>query len=108
VARVLVAEPEPDLRLLAEQALLELGHEPVAPDAQRVGDAVDVLLLAPSDQTLALTYELRRRHPQLPIVCVATHAPNEEVRRLRAAAHLLKPYTLAELQQALARALDAR
>ena len=101
MARVLIAEPEPDLRLLAEQALLELGHEPLALDDIPPG-RVDVLLCATSAHALA--HALRRRQPELPIISLGTVAADPETRALRPVAHLIKPYTLGELQRDLARA----
>ena len=103
MARVLIAEPEPDLRRLAEQALLELGHEPLALDDIPPG-RVDVLLCATSADALALAHALRRRQPELPIISLGTVAADPETRALRPVAHLIKPYTLGELQRALARA----
>jgi CheY-like chemotaxis protein len=104
MARVLIAEPEPDLRRLAEQALLELGHEPLSLDADILPSRVDVLLLAASADAVALAHALRRRHPGLSIISLGTVAAGPETRALRPVAHLVKPYTLGELGRALARA----
>jgi CheY-like chemotaxis protein len=102
--RVLIAEPEPDLQRLAEQALLELGHQPLALDTDIAPSRVDVLLLAASADALALAHALRRRLPELPIISLGTRAACTETRALRPVAHLVKPYTLGELGRALARA----
>jgi len=105
VARVLIAEPEPDLRLLAEQAVLELGHEPVLLGAHTAGAPVDVLLLATSADAVAIARAHRRDDPGLPIVCLGTLSASAEIRRLEPVAHLLKPYTLTDLARALTRAV---
>jgi CheY-like chemotaxis protein len=105
VARVLIAEPEPDLRLLAEQAVLELGHEPLLLDAFLAGTHVDVLLLATSPDAVAIARAQRRHDPALPIVCLGTLAAGADIRRLRPVAHLLKPYTLSDLARALTQAV---
>jgi hypothetical protein len=105
VARVLIAEPEPDLRLLAEQAVLELGHEPLLLDAFLAGTHVDVLLLATSPDAVAIARAHRRHDPALPIVCVGTLAAGADIRCLRPVAHLLKPYTLSDLARALTQAV---
>lgn len=108
MARVLIAEPEPDLRLLAEQAVLELGHEPLSVDAHTAGCRVDVLLLATSADAVELAQALRRRQPELPIVTLGTVAAGPETHALRPVEHLVKPYTLRDLQRALGRAHAAR
>lgn len=105
MARILIAEPEPDLRLLAEQAVLELGYEPVLLEAYTGGTPVDVLLLATSDGAVAIAHAHRRSDPALPIVCVGTLGLTAEIRRLEPVAHLLKPYTLSDLARALTRAV---
>ena len=105
MARILIAEPEPDLRLLAEQAVLELGYEPVLLEANTAGAPVDVLLLATSADAVAIAHAHRRSDPALPIVCLGTMGASAAIRRLRPVAHLLKPYTLGDLAQALTRAV---
>ena len=107
MARVLIAEPEPDLRSLAQQAVLELGHEPLLLDADSAGARVDVLLLAASGDAVATASALRRHDPALPIVCTGTGVADDEVRRLAPVAYLVKPYSLADLGRALARAVAA-
>jgi hypothetical protein len=102
---VLIAEPEPDLRLLAEQAVLELGHEPVLLDPGAAGAYADVLLLADSRDAVAIARAHRRLDPALPIVCLGTLGAGADIRRLRPVAHLLKPYTLSDLARALALAV---
>lgn len=105
VARILIAEPEPDLRVLAEQAVLELGHEPVLLEAHTAGTRVDVLLLATSADAVAIAQAHRRNDAALPIVCVGTTGASAAIHQLEPVAHLLKPYTLSDLAQALTRAV---
>ena len=105
MARVLIAEPEPDLRLLAEQAVLELGHEVRLLDAHTLDVHIDVLLLATSADAVAIALRLRRHDPALPIVCLGTEPAGADIRRLRPVAHLIKPYTLGELGRALTQAV---
>ena len=105
MARILIAEPEPDLRQLAEQAVLELGYEPVLLEAYTAGTAVDVLLLATSADAVAIAQAHRRSDPGLPIVCLGTLGASADIRGLEPIAHLLKPYTLSDLARALARAV---
>jgi CheY-like chemotaxis protein len=105
VARVLIAEPEPDLRSLAEQAVLEFGHEPLLLEDYTGDIPADVLLLAISADAIATASALRQHDPALPIVCTGTLVMDDEVRGLRPVAYLIKPYTLNDLWVALARAV---
>jgi DNA-binding response OmpR family regulator len=104
-ARVLVGEPYPEVRSLVERVLAQLGHEAVAHDADWDADGlpdVDVLILEPSLENGAeLVDALRRRKPELPVICTASHPPAREVERLAPMAYLVKPFALAELEEAL-------
>jgi CheY-like chemotaxis protein len=107
VARILVAEKHPAVRLLLERRLEHLGHEPVAWDG---GDAavetVDAALVEPADpETLAFARTLQRDHPDLPIVVSSVRGRTLETAWLRPAAHLVKPFAVSRLEQALDAAL---
>lgn len=106
MALVLIAELEPDLRLLAEQAVIELGHRPLLLDAHDGDTRVDVLVLG--SHPCAIAQALRRRDPGLPIVSIGALPAATEVRALRPVAHLVIPYTLSQLARALTRALATR
>jgi hypothetical protein len=106
MARVLIIEPEPDLRSLAEQAVLELGHEPVLFDDHAPDQPVDVAILATFDGMAAVANELRRRLPDLPIICLDTRPAGRSARALSAVARLIEPYTLAQLRTVLDQALN--
>ncbi len=104
MARVLISEPEHDLRLLAEQWLIELDHEPLALGG-RPGIRVDVLLLAASPGAAVVAHALRRLQPGLAIVSCGVTPAGRDIRALGPVAHLVKPYTIEQLDRALARAL---
>jgi CheY-like chemotaxis protein len=106
MARVLIIEPEPDLRSLAEQALIELGHEPVLFGDDAEGEPVDVVILATFNGMAAVAHELRRKLGDPPIICLDTRPASSSTHALAPVAHLTEPYTLAQLQAALSRALD--
>lgn len=107
VARVLIIEPEPDLRLLANDAVLELGHDPVLESNQDGDDRVDVILLAVSGGSTTLASGLRRRYPGLPIIYLHTREASYKTQAVPPAARVFKPYTLGDLQRALNHALGA-
>jgi CheY-like chemotaxis protein len=108
MARVLIVEPEPDLRSLAEQALLELGHEPVLFEDDTPSEPIDAVILATFDGMTTVTDELRRRRHDLPIICVGMRPAGGGAGTVPPVAHLMHPYTLAQLQNALQGALDHR
>jgi CheY-like chemotaxis protein len=106
MARVLIIEPEPDMRSLAEQAVLELGHEPVLFDDHAEDQPVDVVILATFNGMAAVANELRRRLNDVPIICLDTRPAGSSARALAPVAHLIEPYTLAQLRTVLDQALD--
>lgn len=104
MARIVVAESEPDLRKLAEDAVRELGHE-LVPASNRA--APDLVLATQSGDALRLVRALRARQPRVPIVFLATSEPRPETRAIPCAVHVAAPYRLAELRRAITRALAA-
>lgn len=105
MARVLVLEPDDDLRQLFAHMLRHLGHEVVRPEH---APDTEVLLVEPSaDDELALACSLRRHRPDLPVVCASIHSPGEETRCLAPCAHLVKPFGLVDLETALESVLQA-
>lgn len=107
--RILVAEPSPDVRELLVRAIEESGHraeiwqgEPAGPPA-----SLDLLMGEPADPSvLALAHALRRTRPDLPIVWVSVVPPSRATRALSPSAHLVKPFSLAELGAAIQAALS--
>src|SRR5579875_1881336 len=91
MACVLVLEPEPDLRRLAQEALAELGHEAVLDPAPGQGSQVDVVLVAPCPGMKALIDSLRGARGSVAVVSVGGWPLSEELRALRPGAHLVAP-----------------
>jgi CheY-like chemotaxis protein len=108
VASVLLTEPHAEVRELLGRMLVRLGHEPVLAPADRPGDLpeCDVLLLEPAAATAyELAERLRRRSPELPIVVASIYLPSPPVMALDPVAYLVKPFPLAELEQAIEQAM---
>jgi two-component SAPR family response regulator len=64
------------------------------------------ILLEPADViSMELAQAARAVHPELPIVCASIQPPTPGSRKLAPAAHVVKPFTLSELDRALSTAL---
>lgn len=109
-ARVLVAEPHPELRGLFERVLDELGHEAVVPrdDRHEHLPDVDVLLFGPQlDGGAQLARSLRAAKPDLPVICACSGPVSAEIEQLAPLTFLVKPFRLADLEAALTGAVAA-
>jgi CheY-like chemotaxis protein len=108
MARILISEPHPELRVLLEAVVRRAGHEPVGPGELTSDDAPAVMILEPaSADGLAAAARLRRRLEGLPIICASIFPPSDESRALAPVEHLIKPFRLRELEAAIASALAA-
>ena len=110
--KILVVEPHAEVRALIGHVVERLGYEPVYPTGRR-GEVlpecdVDVLLVEPADPgALSAAKTLRDDHEELPIVCASIYPRFEQADRLGPVAYLVKPFGLAELEQALSTAVES-
>ena len=108
MARILISEPHPDLRVLIEAVVRRTGNEPVGQRELIGGDAPAAMILEPaSADDLAAASQLRRRLEDLPIICASIFPPTDESSALGPVAHLIKPFRLRELEAAIVSALAA-
>jgi CheY-like chemotaxis protein len=106
MARILISEPHPDLRVLLEAIVRRTGHEPVGQGELAVDDAPELMILEPaSAEGLAAANRLRSRLEDLPIICTSILPPSAATQALAPVAHLLKPFRLLELEAAINSAL---
>jgi CheY-like chemotaxis protein len=106
VATILIVDPDPATRSLLEVLVLRLGHRPIGQRELSEGENPELLLLEPASRAgLRLAARLRRRLPQLPILCVSIDPPNWETRELGVAGHVMKPFRRSQLERALESAL---
>lgn len=110
MARILVCEPNPEVRALLAHVVARLGHEPVQAEdgpGDVLTDDADVLLIEPAYQrALSMAEMLRARQGELPIVCASIFPPTPEWQELKPVAYLVKPFSLADLEQALLEAVE--
>jgi hypothetical protein len=106
MARILISEPHPDLRVLIEAVVRRTGNEPVG-QGQLIGaDGPAAMILEPaSAEGLAAAALLRSRLEDLPIICASIYPPTDESSALSPVAHLIKPFRLRELEVAIVSAL---
>ena len=109
VASVLVQEHDEHVRTLLEAQLAALGHEALVcgeEGARWSPRHFDVAIVEPAiPPGLQLARDLRIARPGTPLVLASVMAPTDETRALAPVVHLLKPFRLAELAEALALAL---
>jgi CheY-like chemotaxis protein len=107
MARILISEPHPDLRVLIEAVVRRTGNEPVGQGELTIDDAPAVMILEPAfADGLAAAARLRGRL-DLPIICASIYPPSDESCALHPVAHLIKPFRLRELEAAITSALAA-
>ena len=106
MARILISEPHPDLRVLIEAVVRRTGNEPVGQADLIDEDAPAVMILEPSSADgLAAASRLRHRLGDLPIICASIYPPSDESCALAPVAHLIKPFRLHQLEAAIVAAL---
>lgn len=109
MGRILIAEPHADVRSLFEFVVERLGHEPLSISRGDGSDLppIDAALVEPAaPSALALAESLRRRQPELPIVCASIFPPEPAALALGPLAYLEKPFGLSELEYVLRLALE--
>ncbi len=109
MARVLIAEPTPEIRLLLERAVERLGHGLVPHERAGAPEEVDadILLLEPAlTGGVELARALRERRPDAAIVVCSIYPPTAETLALEPAALLEKPFTREALDRALMAAAE--
>jgi CheY-like chemotaxis protein len=106
VATILIVDPDPATRSLLELLCLRLGHTPIGPREWVDGKEPDLLLLEPAARPgVRLARGVRRRFPQLPILCVSIDGPSDDCRELGAVGHVMKPFRRTQLERAVEQAL---
>jgi CheY-like chemotaxis protein len=108
MARILIHEPHPDVRILLAAVVRRAGHDPVGHGELASGDTPELMILEPaSADGLVAAARLRRRLADLPIICTSIEPPTRATKALAPVAHLVKPFRLGELEAAIASALAA-
>ena len=108
MARVLILEPDEEIRELFAHMLTRLGHEPLT-SAEEAGSCDAVLLEPAWEPGVALTWRLRHERRDLPVIAASVlSSPPGGASPLPVVRHLVKPFTLVQLADAVAEALFRR
>lgn len=107
MADVLVLEPHPEIRELLVRLLVRLGYTPI--DKNDLPERKpDIVVLEPAAiGGIKIVQNLREQNPALPLVCVSIYPLEPWVEALLPTAHLLKPFTLSQLGEAMALASES-
>jgi DNA-binding NtrC family response regulator len=121
MARILVIDDEPDMRVLLEQTLKAAGHEVIlAADGRegveryctRPADLVITDLYMPNQEGLETIAELRRRFPEVAIIAMSGKAAALTMlsiaQKFGAIGILHKPFLTEELIAAVGKALGGK
>jgi DNA-binding response OmpR family regulator len=104
VARILIVEPHADIRALFAHVVRRAGHEPVLAELHDACPDVDAAVIEPGDGP-GLACARRLRALGRPVVFASIFPAEQETLELEPAAYFVKPFALAELEQALEAAL---
>src|SRR5204862_6267048 len=78
MARILISEPHPDLRVLIEAVVRRTGNEPVGQGELTSDDAPEAMILEPaSADGPAAAARLRGRLERFPIICARIFPPSD-------------------------------
>jgi len=110
MATIMVADEHDEVQRLLSYVVARVGHTPVFWTAAQsdVLDGFEALLVEPAfPGCFRYAQAVRSARPELPIVFVSIYPPTPEVSALGGVVHLLKPFSLCELESALEHALLA-
>jgi CheY-like chemotaxis protein len=98
--RVLIAEPNEDIRTLLELTVRRLGYEPVQAQAEHAVDDVDAMLLEPA---CAVGRSILRRFggDAPPVVCLSIYPREQGLEPASSVAYLVKPASPTAIGDAL-------
>jgi hypothetical protein len=107
VARVLICEPDPEVRELLSRVVARLGHQPLLDESDLA--PVDAIVLEPSHApSVERAQAFRAVEGTTPIVCASIDLPGAGSRRLDPVAYLVKPFALPDLEAALKHVLNGK
>jgi CheY-like chemotaxis protein len=110
MATIMVADEHDEVQRLLSYMVARVGHTPILWGAAEsdVLHGFEALVVEPAvPGCFRYAQAVRSERPELPIVCVSIYPPTPDVRALGGVVHMLKPFSLSELESALEQALLA-
>lgn len=104
MAKIVVSEPQDEVRELLLRVVARLGHEGVTYESERDLSGAGVLLLEPAAAGGADVASAAHACGAA-VVCVSIYPPSDETRALEPVAFLHKPFSLVDLEHAIVEAL---
>jgi DNA-binding response OmpR family regulator len=104
VGRILILEPDPEIRELLRRVVTRLGHEALAPAAvpARAPGGLRAIVLEPHwAPALELVRTLRKREGELPLVFESLQPTSPASGELHPLRYLVKPFGLRELEESI-------
>jgi O-succinylbenzoate synthase len=101
---VLICEPYPEVRELLRRIVVRMGHEAVLDDAA-LGEVAAIVVEPAHTGSVERAQAFRAVAGDVPVICASIELPNGGTKRLEPVAHLLKPFSLPDMEAALNRAL---
>src|SRR3954447_20328553 len=110
MARIVVCESSPELQHLFTRTLARLGHEPtIVHGPASDSDWADAVLVdVDSDAMAGAATALHAHAPELPVIVCSIYPRDARSEAFEPVAHLLKPFTRADLDRAIGEALGPR
>ena len=110
MAKILIVEPHAEVRDLLVRIVARLGHESVSYAGAAAHDLadIDVVLLEPAALDGLEAARAARAASGAAVVCVSIYPASEEARALDPVTHLMKPFSLLDLERAVLAALERR
>ena len=106
MAKIGIWEPDPEVRTILVRAATRLGHDPLPADVAIPRDGLDLVLVEPADgRSRETVARLADADVHLRIICVSIHPPELPSLPFKTVSYLLKPFALADLQNAIEQAL---
>lgn len=100
--RILIAEPDRDVRALLVLTVRSLGYEPVVyEDGSRINGAVAVVMEPASAGARELLDARREQRPDLPVICLSIYPVDFGLAPSDVSAYLTKPFSARSLAAAL-------
>jgi CheY-like chemotaxis protein len=100
IPRILIAEPNDDVRSLLELTVSRLGYDVVAAESQDLHHDVDAIILEPGD-AVGRSIVARLGDDSPPVICLSIYPREQGLEPSKSVAYLVKPSSTQAIGDAL-------